>query len=132
MDNNLKELRESIDEVATLFGAFKTANDERLDKLENNEAFGEIEQKLVNIEKDLEEADKKAREEHALYKAMEERLNELEALYEAGGPQRSQIKALHEEHRVRGLAGGSHPGRAGRHRLPRRPVRRTGEGRNRP
>ena len=92
-------IKREIDELGRVVTAFKEANDERLDKLERNEAIGEIEEKVVRIDAAVAKAEKRKAEIDATIKAQDARINELEALYEAGGGGFNATKKLHEEHR---------------------------------
>lgn len=98
--DNLQDIRRDLDEYGTLVKTFVETNDEKLDALAKQEAVSELEQKLVNIEKDLDTAESKKMERDAEYKALEARINELEALYEAGGGGGyNATKKLHDDHR---------------------------------
>jgi len=95
-----KDIKVQLDELGSLVASFKEANDERLDKLANKEAVGEIEQKLVNIETALTAQEATKAEIDAKVVAQDVRINELEAMYEAGGAGGyNATKQLHEQHR---------------------------------
>ncbi len=93
------EVKKELDQLGKLVASFIETNDERLDALAKGESVSAIEEKLRKIEKDLDKAEDTKRDRDAEYKAMEERVNELEALFEGGTGGYSSSKAIHEEHR---------------------------------
>jgi len=94
-----REVKQELDELGKLVQTFIETNDERLEKTARAEAVSEIEEKLRKVEKDLDAAESKKRERDTEFKAMEDRLNELEALFEGGAGSYNATKQLHEQHR---------------------------------
>lgn len=97
--SEMSQLKESVDEIQTLFTQFKSTNDSLLEKKADGKAVADIEEKLAKIESDISAAEKKQQERIAGYEAMESRVNDLEAMYEAGGQGYNATKQAHDDHR---------------------------------
>lgn len=65
MASVLEEIKGLYAEKQKQFEEFKRVNDERIAKLENNEAIGEVKQKLDRIEKDMDDTAAKIEKQFA-------------------------------------------------------------------